>query len=423
MQIPLHSPAQKILLVSLSLVLAAAYIGIVSAQGAAAYFSEKPELASLLRAARLQPGNADYHYRVGRYFLIVQRSPEPAVAAYRTAVALNPYEARYWFDLAAAYALLGDTSQQKDALEHAIVADPRTPDVAWEAANLYLVQGDTDRALKEFRVVLENDPGLPSAALALCWRARPDVEALLRDAVPPQPDVYATFLSLLMAKKETASEAKVWAQLVELRLPMERRRVFDYIRYLVGQHDPDQASLVWQQAANLSELSAYQPSPSNLVVNGDFNLDVLNGGFDWLYARTPDVSLALDPTQSHAGHRSLEIVFNTAKIEDAGIRQLIVVQPNTSYDFSAYFRAEDIEGAGGPRFAIQDLFNATLYFSSEELKDADFWKQVSGSFTTGPDTKLLVLRVQRMPAGSPIKGKLWIDSVRLVEGSHKDSAR
>jgi tetratricopeptide (TPR) repeat protein len=422
MLIPLRSRARKILLLSLFLPAAAAYVSLVTAQFVAFYSSQGPDLASLQRAVRLQPGNAEYRYRVGRYFSFVQRNPEPAVESYQAAIALNPHEARYWLDLAAAHALRGDINQQRAALERAISAAPRTPEVAWEAGNLYLVQGETDQALKEFRVVLENDTSLPTAALRLCWRAKPDADALLRDVVPPIPDVYASFLNLLMARKETASAAKVWAQLVRLRLPLERHYVFEYIRYLVNQRDADQARLVWQQAASLSALSAYQPSPENLVINGDFSLDVLNGGFDWLYTKTPDVSLVLDPTQSHSGHRSLAITFDTAKIEDAGIRQLIPVQPNTTYQFSAYFKAEDIEAAGGPRFAIQDLFKETLYFASEELKNAGFWKQVSGSFTTGPETKLLVLRVQRVPAGSPIKGRLWIDGLRLVEGSRNDSA-
>ncbi|HVO81881.1 MAG TPA: carbohydrate binding domain-containing protein [Terriglobales bacterium] len=422
MQISLHSPAKKILLLSLLLLVVSAYVGFAVAQYLAARLSQAPDLASLQRAVRLQPGNADYRYQLGRYFFIVQRKPEPAVAAYQAAIALNPHEAHYWLDLAAAYALLGDSNRQEDALERALVANPRSPDVAWEAANLGLVRGETDQALREFRVVLENEPTLAYSALQLCWRARPDTDALLRDVVPPIPDVYASFLTLLTAKKETAAAARVWAQLVWLQLPIQRRYVFDYIRYLVGQRDADQARLVWQQAASLSGLSAYQPSPENLVINGDFSLDVLNGGFDWLYLKSPDVLLALDPTQSHSGHRSLSITFETAKIEDAGIRQLIPVQPNTHYNFSAYFRAEDIEGAGGPRLAIQDLFTQSTYFASEELKDASFWKQVAGSFTTGPDSKLLVLRVQRVPAGSPIKGRLWIDSVRLVEGGRDDHA-
>jgi hypothetical protein len=58
--------------------------------------------------------------------------------------------------------------------------------------------------------------------------------------------------------------------------------------------------------------------------------------------------------------------------------------------------------------------DGTTYFASEDLKDAAFWKQVDGFFVTGLKAKMLVLRIQRFPAG-PIKGKLWIDSIRLVQ--------
>jgi hypothetical protein len=393
---------------------AVAYCGFTLAEFLAAHFSRKVDLVSLQRATRLQPGNADYQYRMGRYFWLVQRSPEPAAQSYRAAVALNPHKARYWFDLAAVYQFLGDTAGQKDALERAIVADPATPDVAWEAANLYLVQGETDKALREFRVVLANDPYLPPAALQLCWRVKPDVDALLRDVVPP--NAYVSFLDLLVSKKETGGAAKVWAQLAQLRQPIETRYVFDYMRYLIGQREVDQANSVWQQAASLCGLSAYQQSAENLVINGDFGLTVLNGGFDWLYHASNGISLAIDPTQFHQGHRSLLISFDTDKrgIEDAGVRQLIPVQPNSAYNFSAYFRSENIEGAGGPRFAIQDVYSETIYFASDPLKDADSWQEVTGTFTTGAETKLLVLRVQRFPADRPIKGKLWIDGVSLV---------
>ena len=73
--------------------------------------------------------------------------PRAALRPYRAAVHLNPHSARYWFDLASAYQVLGDTSNQTSALEHAIAADPTTPDVAWEAANFYLVQGENEKAL------------------------------------------------------------------------------------------------------------------------------------------------------------------------------------------------------------------------------------------------------------------------------------
>ena len=146
----------------------------------AAHYAAKQDLAGLQIAIRLEPGNAEYRYLLGRYYWFVQRSADAAIQPYRTAIRLNPYEARSWFDLAAAYQNLGDTKRQEDALQHATEEDPTTPDVAWEAANLYLVQGDTDKALREFRVVLENDPYRPPTALAICWRIDPDIDALLQ---------------------------------------------------------------------------------------------------------------------------------------------------------------------------------------------------------------------------------------------------
>ena len=393
----------------------AVYIGLVSLQYLATYFSQKPDLASLQRAARLQPGNAEYRYRVGRYLSLVQPSPQAALESYRAAVTLNPNKALYWLDLAAVYQNMGNTGEQIAALEKAINADPRTPDVAWESANVYLVQGETAKALREFHVVLENDLSLAPAALQLCLRVSPDVENLLQQVMPPNPLVYFTLLDILTARKQTADAAKVWAQLAQLRQPLETRRVFEYLRYLIGQQEVDQARRVWQDASNLCGLSAYQPSSENLVINGDFSLEVLNGGFDWRYQKLPNVALSLDPTQFHTGHRSLSIVFDGRGLEDAGIRQLIPVDPNATYEFSAYFKSEGIQGAGGPRFVIQDSYNNVVYLASDELKDADFWKQAGGAFTTGPTTKMLMLWVQRVPPGSPIRGKLWIDGVRLIQ--------
>jgi tetratricopeptide (TPR) repeat protein len=330
-------------------------------------------------------------------------------------VQLNPHSARYWFDLASAYQVLGDISGQTSALEHAIEADPTTPDVAWEAANLYLVRGENEKALREFRVVLGNDPSLAGPAIQFCWRITPDVDFLLRDVVPARADAYIALMSLLMTKGETAGTAKVWSALMQVRQPFEIRNVFEYFRYLVQHKEIDQAVLVWQQAATRFGLSAYLPSQSNLIVNGNFSLDVLNGGLDWQYQKQQSVALTLDQSDFHGGRRSLLITFDGPGIVDAGIAQMIPVQPGTAYEFSAYYKNGEIEGAGGPHFTIQDMYDQTVYYDSDELKETGFWKSVDGGFTTGPDCKLLILHVRRLPAGSPIRGKLWVDDFHLAK--------
>jgi tetratricopeptide (TPR) repeat protein len=414
MKIPFNSPARKRLVTAIAVAFAFVYVGLAASRFAASWLGTRVQLSSLRKASWLDPGNADYRNHLGRFYDLVARDPASAVGQYQAAVQLNPHSARYWFDLASAYQVLGNTPSQTAALERAIQADSMTPDVAWEAANLYLVQGENEKALREFRVVLANDTSLSESAIQFCWRIEPDVDVLLRDVVPPRNDAYVAFLTLLETKEETAGTAKVWAALMQTHQPFERRHADQYIRYLIQHKDVDQAVLVWRQTADRFGLTSYLPSSSNLIVNGNFSLNVLNAGFDWQHQSQPGVKLQLDPTDSHAGRQSLTITFDGPGIIDAGIYQLVAVQPNTTYQFSAYYKNVEMEGAGGPHFTIQDMYTQAIYYESDELIDAGFWKSAEGDFTTGPDCKLVVLHIRRLPAGSPIRGKLWIDDFHLT---------
>jgi tetratricopeptide (TPR) repeat protein len=414
MQISIAIRGRKQIVAATAIALTCAYIAFAGSRCLAAWFGDRGDLSSLQNAVSLDSGNADYRNHLGRYYALVARDPASAIAPYLAAVHLNPHSARYWFDLSSAYQVLADPSDQTSALEHAIDADPTTPDVAWEAANLYLVQGKTARALQEFRVVLANDSSLGDTAMRLCWRIEPDVEALLRDVVPASSDAYIAFLNLLLSREETAGASRVWDALMQTSQPFERRYVSDYFQYLIRHREVDQAVRVWRQGARRFALSSYLPSNTSLMVNGNFSLDVLNEGLDWHYEKQPGVQLTLDNSEFHSGPRSLSISFDGPGISDAGIFELVPVQPNTDYEFSAYYKNGEIEGAGGPHFTVQDMYNpATIYYDSDELKDAGFWKLASGNFTTGSDCKLVVVRVRRLPAGSPIRGKLWIDDFRL----------
>ena len=414
MKIGFSTPTRRRAVAVLVFALAAVYLLLTAREFVASGLGSRAQLSSLTRAAQLDPGNADYRNRLGRYYDLVARDPSAAIEQHRAAVALNPHSARFWFDLASAYQVLGDTAGQTAALEHAIQADSMTPDVAWEAANLYLVEGDNEKALREFRVVMANDTSLAGNAIQFCWRIEPDVDALLRDVVPPSDDAYVTFLSLLEDKQETAGTFKVWQALIESHQPFELGFVYGYVRFLVLHKQVDQAVAVWQQAAGRFGLSAYLPSANNLIVNSTFNLNILDGGFDWQYQKQSGVTLTLDPSEHHAGRRSLLITFDGPRISDAGFYQLVAVQPSTTYEFSAFYKAGEREGAGGPHLTIQDVYSQAFYYDSDDLEEAGFWKSVGGEFTTSPDCKLVMLHVRRIPEGSPIRGKLWIDDFHLA---------
>jgi len=244
-------------------------------------------------------GNADYHNQLGLYYDLA-RNYQASISEYQAATHLNPHYGKYWLRLADAYQMTEDANRQAQAVEQAIHYEPTGPDVAWQAANLYLVQGRIDDALREFHVVMEGTPNLGGLALQYCWRVKPDADALLRDVLPATPAAYLSFLQLLTGKKDTEAASRVWDALVRLHQPIGTQPVFEYIKYLLLQKQPDEASVVWRQATSLLGLNAYLPSSNNLIVNGDFHLAVLNGGFDWQYRKQSNVSLNLDTSDFHS---------------------------------------------------------------------------------------------------------------------------
>jgi tetratricopeptide (TPR) repeat protein len=419
MEIEVDHSARKHRVAIASLCLTAAYLLIITLRFAAALYSDSPQESSLVRAARLDPGNAAYAHNAGRFELLAGPNLQAALPWLEKATQLDPHKANYWIDLALAQQGLGNTSAERDDLRQALEAAPRTPDIAWHAANLFLGQGSPDDAMRAFRQVIENDPPLASIAIQTCWKIRPDAQFLLDNVVTPNAD--ESFLEFLYARHESAPAATVWQKMYSLQQPVRRLYLFEYIRELIAQRQPDEASRVWRQAANMADLSAYQPSSENLLVNGDFSLEILDGGFDWMHQKTRGVALALDPSETHSSSHSLRIVFDGPGIDDAGIRQMVSVDPNTSYEFSGFYKASEMDGAGGTKFAIQDLYRETSFYMSDELQNADFWKKVGGGFVTGPETHVVVLRIARVPAGSPIRGKLWIDGLRLVaQDAHRE---
>ena len=112
MKIPFQTSARKRTAAAIAGVLALLYVSLAARELAASWLGGRPELRRLQWAAKLDPGNADYRNHLGRYYDLVVRDPASAVNYYTAAVQLNPHSARYWFDLAGAYQVMGDTPEQ-----------------------------------------------------------------------------------------------------------------------------------------------------------------------------------------------------------------------------------------------------------------------------------------------------------------------
>jgi tetratricopeptide (TPR) repeat protein len=382
----------------------------------AAHVAAKPELPNIQRAARLEPSNAEYRALLGRNLALSGETLDEAISDYRTAVHLNPYEARYWLDLASAYQVAGKIGEQAQSVERAVEADPTTPHVAWEAANFFLIQGNLGKALPYFRTVLANDPLAVNYALQLSWRATGDANQMFDQVLPRNADLYLSFLHLLVSRQELAPAENAWDHLIRLQQSFPPKLAFPYFQLLIVKQEVAAAKNAWQQLAQLDqEIQPYLPSRENLIVNGGFEENLMNGGFDWRYESSSHVALAIDTDQFFGGTRSLSVTFDGWNAPQAGIAQFIPVKPDTNYEFSAESRTQDIDSASGPRFAVADPYTNTSYVLTDDLLGTNPWHKQQARFHTGPSTNLLLVKIIRQPAAPLIRGKLWIDDVRLVE--------
>ena len=422
MHIELRSRLGKFLVAAVCFVGMCFYIQVALRFFLAAHFASSLEAPGLEKSIRLEPGNAEYYDLLGRNLALSGPSLDPAIQNLQTAVRLNPYEARYWLDLAGAYQIAGRTQKQGDSVEQAALADPTSPHVAWEAANFFVIQGDADRALRYFRVVLANDPEAVNSALQLCWRATGDVEKIVAQALPPIPEVYLSFLHLLITQQETVGAETVWANLVGLNKPFSGRLALPYFRLLITKQQPAAAKTAWEQLSHIDpSIKAYLPTRENLVINGGFEQNMLNGGFDWWYNTYPQAALAIDTTEFRSGSRSLAVTFDGHSVPGAPILQYVPVKPNTTYEFSAESRSEDIDTASGPRFAVVDAYTNQSYVLTDDTLGTTPWRPQRARFRTGPDTNLVLLEIVRDPAKPLIRGKFWVDDVTLTESATQGS--
>lgn len=359
----------------------------------------------------LEPRDASYSDLLCRSLLFDKQDPSAALPHCQRATQLNAYHSTYWLDLALAYYSTGAEHEQQQAILKAVSVDPTTPDVAWEAANFSLAQGKVAEALPQFAVAMRGDPNLVSPSLNLCWRTVHDVNAI-QAILPPDPAAYLQFIRLLITKNEWQGAHQIWSALVLLNREIDYRQALFYVDSLLQKPDVARANEAWEQLASRSATLNRYSRTDNLVVDGGFEKEILNAGFDWRYAAQSGSVVSLDVTEFHSGSQSLSISYHGAS-GDAGMFQYVPVKPNTQYTLSAWTKSQKLESANGPVISVSDSYNDKLYAETPETLGTTAWHRVEASFQTGPETELVTIRVSRDPGNTLIDGEFWVDDVSL----------
>jgi tetratricopeptide (TPR) repeat protein len=374
---------------------------------------ETNRIQGLQRAARLQPLNAETEATIGSALLsAVYGDPAGAAEHLRRSVALNPHDSRAWRSLADAYDQLGDDTRRDYAIRQALAAEPHDTEVQWEAANLFL-NTDLDGSLRLFRDVIQQNDRYAPAAIQVAYNASGgDVEKTML-AVPSATSSRLLLIKWLLQNDHLEAADRVWPTVVTADGDLRPRDTFFYFDSLIERHQLKQATAVWSGLVQKNGALRAGASSGDLVNNGDFETELSNGGFGWRYAQTAGVLATLDTSAFHSGTRSLALQLDAENLAECGLTELMPVEPGARYRLSAWAHAEELEAAHGIRVAVRDAYSNADLLLSDEMVGSFPWREVGGDFEVPPGTELVKIAFVRSPTNGIIRGRLWLDDVRM----------
>jgi|SRR5208283_4668681 len=387
----------------------------------ARYYSEGDTAKWLESAVRLEPGNPEYWYNLGRYqqYNLDQPDAGQAEDAYRKAIALNPDDTKAWLDLATAYELDGKTEEARGAYLQAKKSYPVSADVSWRYGNFLLREGQQAQAYAELRRAMEADPKRAAAAFSRAYRSNPNIDELLGQLLPPIQSVYVDVIWEALSAKQLAVAKTVWAQLVTLHPHLQMRDVDHFVSELLQAGEFAEARQVWDQGVSTMNLPPLLQPQSSVVWDPSFETGFNGFSFSWHYpAIAQGVSISTDKGEKLSGNQSLRLSFDGKHNPDLeAVCTLAIVQPSTTYRFSGWIKTKSITSDEGIGFRLRAVDGTAPVVNTQQMIGTNPWTLVEQSWTSGANVHRMQICVTRDASENPevrISGNAWVDDVNLL---------
>jgi tetratricopeptide (TPR) repeat protein len=347
-------------------------------------------------------------------------NPAEGVRHLRRATQLSPGSRLYWSDLESACESMADTQCIDQAGERLLKLCPMVPFYHWLAAKSSLRTHQLDRALAEFRRLLELDPKYAAGTwVSLQTVQKPD--SIFQEVLAYSGDVQLKvgYVDFLSQQQDNDTAYRIWKLVVADSRPFPFSSATPYLERLIGLGRIEEAVNVWQDLERLGIVKRLEADEKdNLIFNGDFEQVPLNAGFDW---RTdPQAYLAVDfsaPGAYHGAH-CLRVDFTVSHNDEyEPAYQIVPVLPHHAYTLQAYVRSEDITSDTGPCLRVSDTQPAGFpHAISDTTVGTTPWHPLRLSFSTGPQTRAARLSFWRPRSRvfpMEISGTCWFDAVSL----------
>jgi hypothetical protein len=291
-------------------------------------------------------------------------------------------------------------------------------EVAWRYGNFLLYRENYSEAYPKIREAISIDPSLTQSALTECWQSNPDVAPIVQGLLPDKREYYVSAVGFFLAQKLADPAVAVWNRQRERGLAVDMEETVLLVDALISEDRISEAQQVWRGGLQASNWVQDSEEGRSLVLNGGFEHDIANGGFDWREVPLSAAGFDFDSAFAHSGTRSLRIEFDGTENVDFGhLFQYVPVALDSRYHFSAFVRTEGLTTDRGISFEILDAHHPEVQVATRELTGTNAWTVLQTDFVSGPDTQAVKITLRRTPSwkfDNKFSGTVWVDDVTLT---------
>jgi hypothetical protein len=396
------------------LTVAAVLAGLVAAAtwsvrlGCADYQMRQETLAGTGRAIALTPGQSEYYARLA--WLASGDDPRKAETALRSAVALNPWDARSWIELGLRAEATGDDAAAQRYMLRAAEVDrqflPR-----WTLANYYFRRGNVALFWYWTKDAVAMVSGDARPVFRLCARVSEDGNLIDRLQIR-NPDVRAAYLAYLLGQNRVDLIGTPVRRLLEENREADVALLLTACERLLDAGRVNEAAEIWNRQAAAGRVPFRTPAGEGeqLVANGDFLAQPASRGFDWRLPVVEGISVSREEVPP-----GLRITFSGNEPEDCeALVQLVALRKQTAYELSFDYRTREIPVGVGLGWRITDASDGTILKEGPSLA-SETEGQGRLSFETREECRLvrLAVRYRRTPGTIRPEGFLVLRNVAL----------
>lgn len=372
---------------------------------------------NLLWASRITDEDAGYHYLLGLlYYSPRDKSGiERAISRFSMSLKRNPTDARVWVAIAKAYRDSGKSGHAEYAVRKAVYMNRNNPALIWESGVFFLLEDKPVEATKLLKRYISMVPNDQENVYFLFYSMKVAPMFILENLLPWEHAFYKRYLNFLVTNKLLNESFELWRTMKSFR--PERTDYISYCNFLIETGEIKDALTLWDDFVGRFGVRT-DKSHSEAIWNGDFELPVEDGCFDWRIGRADGVRVFIDRDIKRTGYTSLSANFDGKHNPGLYIaEQIAPVEPGKRYNVIGYIKTENITTKNGIFLDVAGYKCDPFIKRTESVTGTDLWKKMEVEFLAPGNCKAIKIGMGRERSNkfdNKIGGDVWIDSITMT---------